>query len=282
MNTTSIQSRPPVIFIHYGNSDYLRYTLAQAALACPDRPVYLIGDQSNSSFPFVRHFMHGEFSKSAFHFAEQYCHLSGNHPSFELFCFQRWLILRDFMLLQRIERAVYVDSDMLIYDNFDEDWDLIKNTPLAVNNKLPPVFINDVRMLDDYCQFLEQSYTEPIQLAALQKLYNDMINSGVIGGICDMTFWDMFKMQRPKDIVDIRGLNQGACFDTNIEESEGVQMQGGIKNIVWNSGQPYGIIDSGELKRFKILHMHGSGKGKIDRFFQAGFESLIPLSPENA
>jgi hypothetical protein len=46
---------------------------------------------------------------------EAYIHASPNTPSFELFCFARWIILRNYMRKQSITDVIYVDSDALVY-----------------------------------------------------------------------------------------------------------------------------------------------------------------------
>ena len=42
-STTSL----PIIFIHYNNSDYLKYSLGQARKSNPGSTIYFLGDQSN-------------------------------------------------------------------------------------------------------------------------------------------------------------------------------------------------------------------------------------------
>lgn len=266
---------PPIIFIHYGNSPYLRYTLAQAVLNYPERPVWLIGDDTNSIYPFVHHVHHQRFSTTAFTFAKQYLHLNGNHPEFELFCFQRWFILRDFMVLNQLEKAVYLDSDILLYDNLQNDWELIGDTPLALYGVAPPAFINDVTMLDTFCRFMNQSYQRPENLTLLKVRYQQMLAAGVIGGICDMTFWEMLRAQLPEAVADLSILQpKTTCHDRNIELSEGFKTEAGIKKIHWHEGNPFGLFHENIAVRFKSLHMHGMGKELTKAFFQSALESL--------
>ena len=44
---TSVPQRS-IVFIHYNNADYLKYSLAQAKVSNPDSTVYLLGDSSNN------------------------------------------------------------------------------------------------------------------------------------------------------------------------------------------------------------------------------------------
>lgn len=251
----------PVIFIHYGNSPYLYHSLTQAVLVAPDRPVYLVGDDSNHCHPFVKHWHYTPYSASAFAFAEKYLHLSGNTRGFELFCFQRWFILRDFMAVTGIERAVYLDSDMMLFDDLTQDWNAIGNTPLAICGIMPPAFINNLAVLDLFCRFLEDSYSVPEERTRLQLRYNEMLAAGVIGGICDMTFWEMFRQQHPHLVANLYDIQPPeSTYDRNIELSDGFFVKDGTKLIHWQNGNPCGIRADGSLKRLKILHLHNTGK----------------------
>ena len=40
----------PLIFIHYGDSGYLPYTLESARLFNPDKRIVLLGDQANAHY----------------------------------------------------------------------------------------------------------------------------------------------------------------------------------------------------------------------------------------
>ena len=278
-NSQAGREIPPIIFIHYGNSPYLVYTLAQAALICPERPVWLIGDETNQHYPFVHHVHYQQYSTHAFSFAEQYLHLNGNHPSFELFCFQRWFILRDFMVLNKIEKAVYLDSDILLFDNLDQDWQIVGSTPLALCGVAPPAFINDVQALDVFCNFMDRSYRLPTGRAFLNEYYRQMLATGIIGGICDMTFWKLLREQLPEAITDLTTRQpRDASHDRNIELPEEYQVEEGLKKIHWIQGVPYGKHPDGTEVRFKSLHMHRKGKELISHFFQAALASLGPQS----
>lgn len=259
---------PPIIFIHYGNSSYLFYTLALAVLAKPGRPVYLIGDDANNRYSFVRHYHYRDYTASAFAFAQSYLHLNGNHYTFELFCFQRWFVLRDFMLLHGLHQAVYLDSDIILFDDLQHDLAAAADKPLALCGVAPPAIINGVAALDMYCRFLEDAYATPENRQKLRQYYQEMLAAGTVGGICDMTFWKMLRQQFPDHVFDLLSVkSEESCHDRNIELPEGLEMEDGIKKIRWHSGKPYGYREDGTEIRFKSLHMHGKGKHLVDTFF---------------
>ena len=52
----------PIIFFHYGNPVYLKYSLKQAKHFNPDATIYLLGDSSNNRYPFVQHIMMDKYA----------------------------------------------------------------------------------------------------------------------------------------------------------------------------------------------------------------------------
>ena len=277
---TPIHNRPPIVFIHYGHHPYLYHALAQAFLIYPERQIFLIGDDSNHCPPFVQHRHFSNYSTSAFKFAQQYQHLSGNHYNFELFCFQRWFVLRDFMALHQLEKAVYIDSDIMLYDNLEDDWALLGDTALGICGVAPPVFVNNLSALDLFCRFLEESYADPQELDKLRLHFAKMSTSGVAGGICDMTFWEMLAHQQPALIKDLIPAQPLHCdHDRNIELSNGYIMANGLKKITWTDGSPYGTLMDCTPVRFKSLHLHGVGKAQSGDLLTAWLENRNQCSP---
>lgn len=69
-------------------------------------------------------------------------------------------------------------------------------------------------------------------------------------------------MGQLQDIAD------GGRFDVNIGLSEGAyEMEGGVKKIVWVSGQPYCYHAGYDRKvRFKSLHFQGNKKSLMQKF----------------
>src|SRR5262245_28179211 len=56
-NESVAEEKPlPIVFIHYGDNNYLRYSLEQAQHSNPYSPIYLIGDEQNNRYSFVKHY----------------------------------------------------------------------------------------------------------------------------------------------------------------------------------------------------------------------------------
>jgi len=66
----------PIVFAHYGNSDYLRYSLGQARQHNPESPIYLLGDETNDCHDMVEQRRFLNYFEGAREFAGVYRHLS--------------------------------------------------------------------------------------------------------------------------------------------------------------------------------------------------------------
>src|SRR4051812_47091545 len=58
----------PIVFMHYGNSNYLPFTIGQAKLMSMGSPIVLIGDPTNNVLPFVTHVDMNRYSRQAVEF----------------------------------------------------------------------------------------------------------------------------------------------------------------------------------------------------------------------
>ena len=101
----------PIVFMHYGCSPYLPFTVGRAKMLNLNSPVLLIGDAENERMlPFVQHANMNRYAKQAAAFEKIYRHHSPNGLGYELFCFLRWFILRDFMITNRLTEIIHLDG----------------------------------------------------------------------------------------------------------------------------------------------------------------------------
>ena len=104
----------PIIIVHCGNSFYLEPILRQNRYFNPDNRICLISDKSTSRIAHAEHFLIDDYMSSAKEFQKIYRHYSVNTVAFELFCFQRWFCVLDFIKEQKMEHFVCIDSDYLL------------------------------------------------------------------------------------------------------------------------------------------------------------------------
>lgn len=279
-----MQNKPnPIIFIHSGDSDYLGYTLSQAKRRNPGVPLYLIGDGSNDRYKDVNHVHISLYCLSAQKFADIYRHMSSNTYSFELFCFMRWFVLRDFMVLNGISMALYADSDVMLYTDVQGEWDKFSNYDVSICGVAPPVYVNNIHFLDDFCGFLENSYSESQVLNELNDLYAMRNNEGLPGGVCDMTLLRRFVESSGYSVYDLLKIHEGSVYDRNINEADGFVMERGRKKITWKDGEPHGtLVSTGKSVRFSSLHFQGYAKDDLEMFISGNgvAECLKAVSPQ--
>ena len=89
----------PIIFVHTGNSNIISYALNQARKFNPDSEIILLGDESNSWVQKhgFRHFNVSDYYGMAEKFNDVYVHMSPNPIGYERFCFQRWMVIKEFL-----------------------------------------------------------------------------------------------------------------------------------------------------------------------------------------
>ena len=256
----------PIFFIHKGNSFYLKYSILQAKYQNPESKVYLLGDKSNK-YDFVEHYLICDYITDEF--KKVYKHLSANDYNYELFCFERWFILRDFIKKMKIENPfIYLDSDVMTYCNYTKQFENDKNINMTICSKIGPEYsyFKTIHILSDYCNFLIDSYSNPLGLFELEKEYNEYQQSKeyIGGGICDMRLLKKYTDTIKNYVLDINYISQNnEYFDHNITNSDGFIFDKfrGIKIIKFIKGIPY-LIQNSSQKKVHLLATHFQGGSK--------------------
>ncbi len=258
-----------IILIHRGDSPYLIHTLCQVRRFNPKAKVILIGDYSNSGHHGIDHYLISDYNKSASEFTASYTHLSPNRLEFELFCFNRWFILSEFIKAHQLVHCLYIDSDVLLYADFSELAKKFANYGLTLSCQTAPhcMFVNRVEVIADFCRYLETHYRQPEKLYALQELYREMNLINSFDGICDMTLLNRFTKEERYDIGDTYQVIGGTIIDHNFNVADPFVEESGHKGIIWENGLPYGRhASSGELIRFSAIHFQGAAKRLIPQY----------------
>ena len=112
----------PIIVLHQGNHDYLRICLEQAKFTNPNSRIILLGDKKAQSVApdYVEFYDTKDYFNTAKEFSKVYKHHSTNYYEFELFCIQRWFIVNEFIQKNNIEYFLHLDSDVLLYADFEK------------------------------------------------------------------------------------------------------------------------------------------------------------------
>jgi len=272
-----------IIFVHKGYSEYLEYSLRQATHTSRTSEVFLLGDASNDRFPFIKHVDISGYRSSADEFAGRYEQMSSNDYEFELFCFQRWFIIKDFMERSGLERAFVCDSDVMSY--CDIDCEEAKLGPYSAAFCLPARQTNyrwcgsahvsfwSLKTLVRFCTYALDSYTDAVRKASLKTKWEYHLDTNRPGGVCDMTVLYLFALEN--EIINLSAIRDGSSFDHNINHAENefddeYEMARGIKRIRWEHGRPYGFnVRAKRWVRFNTLHFQGAlSKASIHRYYR--------------
>lgn len=113
----------PIIFVHYGNSEYLKYVFKCARLYNPTKRIILLGDQSNLKIALsngIEHYLYEDFGKTheAETFEKVYKHIAGEQHKKEFwtkFVFKRWFYVYGFIKENNFcDGFWHFDSDNMI------------------------------------------------------------------------------------------------------------------------------------------------------------------------
>ena len=103
----------PTVFIHLNESDYVLDTVAHAAVR---NQVHVISNIDYSKYlkninaSNISYFQ----SDSLNIFSNNYKHLHSGPHVHEMFCYQRWFFLLDFMRTNSFEKILHLDSDVIL------------------------------------------------------------------------------------------------------------------------------------------------------------------------
>ncbi|MGB3653480.1 MAG: hypothetical protein WBA41_19980 [Rivularia sp. (in: cyanobacteria)] len=252
----------PIVTLHRGNHPYLIYSLAQAKKNNPESDIFLLGDYSNKFLRFITHEDFSFYCEGAKEFEKIYAdkHMSSNDFLHEMFCFQRWFILRDFMKKNKIEKCVHIDSDILLYANLSEEQEKFAHSDFTLSKKGSGhnSFIK-LKGIEDFCEFVINFYTNPSLFKILETLWEDKKSRP--GGICDMTLLNQYYQRNSDKIAQTSDIINNSVYDANINASHEFEMRNGIKNIYWVDGKPYcKHLKSGKGIKFNSLHFQGKAK----------------------
>ncbi len=243
----------PVILIHKSNSDYLQHSLWQARQY--NQRVLLLGDESNVGQTDAEHHMISDYHEEAEGFAKIYKHKSTNGYQYELFCFQRWFILKKFMEVNDLQRVFYCDSDVMLYCNVSEEYGNYSNCDLALfhwsgaaSGHCSYFSIDQIR---SFCEYQTYFYLN----------FEDYENK--YPHISDMFVFKAYIIERGISTCDLETPINNTAFDPIIVSGAGpgYQMRDGMKDIQWENNQPHCYNQKIEKTiRFKGLHFQGRAK----------------------
>ncbi len=252
----------PIVFIHTGFAEHLWIATRQARLTNPDLPIVLLGDRKNRKIKWVtQHYDVADHFDSAKEFEKVYKHRSTNGIKFELFCFQRWFVLLQWMKEQGIERCWCHDSDVMIYSDMSELADQYSDVDLVICAKSGhSLLVQNRQGLEDFCNYVLRMYTDETLDAKLNAFFEQRQSEGGLGGISDMLAFEYFAHEFPERVASSHQSYERGIVDPGMHVTG--DFVGDVrKSIHWKNALPYGRLkDGNEAVRFHSLHFQGGNK----------------------
>jgi hypothetical protein len=212
----------PVVFIHWGNVfEYQHLASLQATKFCPKVITF--------REPLMK------------------------HTSMEI---ARWFVLRDYMFDDNIDRAVYLDSDVLLFTSPINDF---KDCDLAFSKYHSGhiMFVNNRDALDDFCVYIDANYRDTsliknTRLALPGHLFPDSMG--------DMVLLNNFALDRSWVILDTSKPVLGTIYSHNYNtEKEGIvrNNEHTLPEYTDELGNTYGM---------NSIHFQGGAKSSMKEF----------------
>ena len=274
----------PVVFFHIGYQKYLELCIRQTS---KNNKVILIGDSSNKFLGDIDNVIHYSVETLECNMFKQfmgaYKHMHTGGVQFEIFCFVRWLAVRNLVKKLGLKTIFYTDSDNLIYSNLEKIYEDLGAPKLgiAVPQDQPPyryvatgaVSYWNIEILDNFCQYILDFYTDSQKFKILEEKWDWHQQFGMAGGICDMTIlWHFAQEQEHKVITKVSKNN--STFDLNINTAinyyysiDEYETKDGVKNIFFVDDRPYcKNIITNENILFHNLQFQGNSKHLVEKY----------------
>uniref|UniRef100_A0A6C0I0Y4 Nucleotide-diphospho-sugar transferase domain-containing protein n=1 Tax=viral metagenome TaxID=1070528 RepID=A0A6C0I0Y4_9ZZZZ len=261
-----------IVYIHKGDSFYLNYIFKITRNSNPMQRIIFIGDDENKKYSDIfnlEFYYINDFSISEFN----YKHYSVNPEPYEKFCYDRWIILNNFLKQTQIEidNIIYSDSDNAFFMNIDE---LLKSNEITYYNVLylgnsmivcPNVFIAKKNVFEiisnGIIEFFNQDNKIIEEIIETKKwYYNDDINH----------FSDMFIL---KYILDNKPniYKANICY-INIYDKPLIKFNNFTLDCNYNNIKDKIILKDKlpfiEDKQLFNIHFAGSSKKEIIHFME--------------
>jgi len=264
----------PIVFLHKGNQDFIKYPLLKSSESNPSSEIYLIGDQSNKHLDKIRENVKwvdydNYVSEKSNALMQNYIHMSTNPAAYEFICIDRWFIINEFMKQEDLNSCFISDTDVLIYADVSElQQKYFKNHRCTLTHNVSAgiSFMNDRTILDEYIELVLNSYMskDAVMLDKATAHYQVLQKNQKPGGVCDMTWWMFLRNKNPPfdfgESMSIIKEENGthSTFDHNINVSYGYEMENGIKKFKFKEGVPYCYNKTYNLNvKFNCIHFQG-------------------------
>lgn len=294
-----------IFIIHSGRHEYLKPAIKQLLKYNNSQNIIFLTDDKEATKQYLQmdiiYENIADYHEWAEEFAKIYQHMSYNKYEYELFCFQRWLILLEYIEKNNIDLFWHIDSDVLCYCDFSLYYDQnLNKEDFCYVGSCGHVFIWSKKWLSAFKDFLFLSYKQNITLLnqyfTWEKISIITRNNGSVyedktNCVTDMTLFYLFIKSIQENGSDIRCsdigiVNKWIVFDNCIHMKEGFQYWFWLKKIKKDKQWFYWYIKNKNKNKqkiyFKALHFQWKYKKLMSFFSNESFglqykKTLLPF-----
>jgi len=284
----------PVIFIHYGDAFYLKYTLKCVKLFNPKKRIILLGDEHNQHYSKlgIEHFYFEDFTtgKEIEEFDKVYQFIAGKDHGREYwtnFVFRRWFIMYNFITQNQIEHFWTFDSDNLIFTDLGahefkyESFDCTEQCFGTCMNG----FISNLGVVTGYIEKMIEVFNRQDILDIRRKEYETHTNFA----FTEMGAYDSYKYENKVNSIMLNTVINNSTFDDFIGEAHEMEAYDFkfknryLKKIYLASdGNIYGFhLPSKQFVQFNSLNLSCMYEYIYIRLYKHVNKKIRPIRIEN-
>lgn len=270
----------PIIFIHKGNSFYLKPNLIHTKDLNPLNRVILLGDSANSKLKDLKieHYNINNYNYEANQFEKIYEHYSPNSYNFELFCFQRWFIIWEFCSKKKIDNFLVCDSDALLFCDVNKEFLKYQQYDYTICKNGTPCFVYfTLNKLRKFLDYMIWCYSSPVGKKRIRDYGRKLKENNKPYGISDMSVFVAMEYLDGANVYHLDSPQNGVAYDHNyMDKNDGFVMKNKFKLTQWENNKPYQYISLNNEK-IEILGIHLQGTSKFELHKILEFKYIRPI-----
>lgn len=254
----------PIYLVNRGRAEYVTDVLEHLRHSNPDSPIRYVTDHA-VGMDGIEDIDITSFMGEADNFAKVYRHLSVNRRDYELFCFQRWFVLRSIITRNRDAGPFMAfDCDVLAFANFT-DYFSRRPCKLTATGWMTPAasYFQTVSVLEALCRRICDFYVS--KAPSIRENTNLEVYRRTNGPhYSDMNF--VGQLMGEFQGTDTAKPWEGTAFDNNLNKAEGFETELGRKVVKFRDGRAFGKLEGGDEIEFLTLHFQGQAKKWLSQF----------------
>ncbi len=283
----SAETDVPIVFIHRGYSWYVPYSLEAASRRLGKHRLHYIGDTYGKwvSNKWCQHtsLISTDFLAAA-DFAKIYRHYSTLGVEYELFCIQRWFVLRDYMRRVGLTSCIYLDTDILISGDLDEVYQRVADSGRPIGftgHSAHTCMVHEWDGLREFCDFVTRFYQDESNRQKCLEWQKKVLSKGNGGGVSDMTLFYRFAEARPDLSISYGELydKSPSPIDVSMTAVSDYETDaGGFKRVTWEDNLAFAHTTDGAKVAMCTLHFQGRAKKVLKQNYNmmGGSISFLP------